>query len=103
MSFVVIAARALEKCVSHINYKAETTEYPYTEIRKLEQEARNCIEKGNTEGATQRMLDIYEICDEHEIFDKRCKYSGCGPEIRMLVKMEYQIDLELEQLEANRC
>lgn len=59
-------------------------EYPLFEIKELLQKAQN--KEYPMSERVKALVDIFEIADEHGIYDKRCKYPGRGKDISKLVE-----------------
>lgn len=71
---------AIKKCENAVKWD-NLPENMEREVLKL----LNKSKKGSIKNAVRALVDVFEICDEYDAFDSRCKYPGCGKEIKKLV------------------
>ncbi len=84
-----LAQEALKKARAHVKWnKPEPKLYQgiKSELHSIIADAQRAIQAKDARKATQMIIAIFELADEEDMFDKRCKYPGCGSEIQKLVE-----------------
>lgn len=67
------------------NESMDLNKYPYNEILKLFKKANSS--SNSMKVRVKALVDIFEIADEYDMCDGRCRYPGKGMEIKKLTDM----------------